>query len=217
MYILSIDTTNRNASCSLSKAGNIIGYKITTEPSKQAEELLPMVRTLLEENSISFIDISTIAVTSGPGSFTGIRIGLSAVLGMSLPYNTRILSITNLKLLAYKHNISKDKSWKNIITIINAGRGKYYTQIFNNRLEKLEETQLINYSDAVNLIEKFDSAAIIAPKDDFPNHHHLIHENINATDVASWAITADSSDIQNLTPTYIKHVDAVPIKHQQKN
>ena len=78
MYILAIETTGKFGSVSLiDNKGTAIGYLETTDPMSHLKNLIPMIKKLLEDAGIEKKQLTHVAVSVGPGSFTGIRIGVS--------------------------------------------------------------------------------------------------------------------------------------------
>ncbi|MBQ3184720.1 MAG: tRNA (adenosine(37)-N6)-threonylcarbamoyltransferase complex dimerization subunit type 1 TsaB, partial [Firmicutes bacterium] len=83
MYILAIETTGAFASVALMKDDKIIGHVSGNDRFSHLQNLMPQVETVIKENELSIGDIDLIAVSNGPGSFTGIRIGVSTARALS--------------------------------------------------------------------------------------------------------------------------------------
>lgn len=129
MRILSIDTSNKIASVSVFEDNNLLNEKFSDDQKTHSEKLLPIIDELLKEEGISIGDIDMFAVSVGPGSFTGIRIGVSTVKGIAQALNKKVIAVTSLEgLIEMADN-------KNVCAIINARHGNVYTQIkYNNKL-----------------------------------------------------------------------------------
>ena len=112
MNLLVFDTSMGKCSVALSCNGSV-EYKESKDPFMQSEELFPIITTLLEQNEISLSDIDAIACTIGPGSFTGIRIGIASARGIKKMFpNMKLLGISTLELLAHDiHDKAKDIEW----------------------------------------------------------------------------------------------------------
>lgn len=94
--------------------------------NKQAGRLLPMLGELLEEAGIGYETVDTIITTVGPGSFTGIRIGLAAAQGILAARPMQLRALSTLEALAYSaHGVEM------VRTALNAGKGEIYTQLFH--------------------------------------------------------------------------------------
>ena len=81
MLILACDTSDSTCCAGLYRDGEELGYELSMERKTHSETFMPLVARVFEKLSLTYDDIDEIAVTVGPGSFTGIRIGLSAILG----------------------------------------------------------------------------------------------------------------------------------------
>jgi len=138
MKILSIDSSVMACSVAIISDEKIYAVKEEHTPSKQAEKLVPMIEELLKEKDLSYDDINLLAVTVGPGSFTGVRIGMSAVKGLSLATDLPILGITSLETISWQAALSNKDSTL-ILAVINAMRGQVYHQLFSFTGEYLKE------------------------------------------------------------------------------
>jgi tRNA threonylcarbamoyladenosine biosynthesis protein TsaB len=153
-YILNIETTTRNCSVSLSLDGETIACKeIADVGFSHAEKLHVFMEEILKENKLTFQDLSAIAVSQGPGSYTGLRIGVSAAKGLCYALSIPLIAIDTLESLA--------RQVKNInglvIPMIDARRMEVYSAIFNDKLEKIRaiEAQIIDensFSDITGTI-----------------------------------------------------------------
>ncbi len=100
MYILGIETTGVFASVALMKNREIVGYVKGSDRFSHLQNLMPQIETVLEEGGITFKDIEAIAVSCGPGSFTGIRIGVSSARALSQMTRIPCVSVPSLAALA---------------------------------------------------------------------------------------------------------------------
>ena len=126
MNFLAINTAGKSTQIALVVNGKQILSEL--EFSKHSENLFPLLSKTLEENNLSLDDFDTFACVVGPGSFTGIRIGLSVVKGFAFAKSKPCIGVTSLELLAY-NEINADTS-KPICAVINAGADLVYHQIF---------------------------------------------------------------------------------------
>lgn len=150
MKILAFDTANNSASVALLENENILAYQEELSPSKQAEAILPMIEKMLESGKCKYEDIDYLAVTNGPGSFTGIRIGLAVAKAILFATKIKGLAVNNFK-FAYFRAIEQVKDYDKIYIFLNAYRGQLYSQIFNKMGEASKPT-LIDYGFAINLL-----------------------------------------------------------------
>ena len=125
--ILAFDTATRGASIALMANGNITTRAIGQ--TSQAAELIPAIDALLSEANVRYRDLACIVTTIGPGSFTGVRIGLAALHGFVLVNDTSIKTITTLEALAWQIARSANAP-DNCIIALRAGKGEVYAQQF---------------------------------------------------------------------------------------
>lgn len=203
MKILSVDTALGLLSacvyCSDSK--QILSTKTLEEYSTQAEKLFDTVNTCLEESDITYDDIDIFSATIGPGSFTGIRIGMSAMQGLAFAKDKPFAGVTSLEALKEK---AKEED---VSCAINAGRGQVYLQNFPNG-----EAIAVDLED----IEKNLSAKLICNcfeeiKDYIDDDGFLLKENVSydAADIAKVAAKLKNEGLEKRTaPVYIRPPDA---------
>lgn len=102
MYILAIETTGAFASVALMKDDKIIGHVSGNDRFSHLQNLMPQVETVIKENKLSIGDIDLIAVSNGPGSFTGIRIGVSTARALSQILDIPCVAVPSLEALALR-------------------------------------------------------------------------------------------------------------------
>ncbi|WP_026882180.1 tRNA (adenosine(37)-N6)-threonylcarbamoyltransferase complex dimerization subunit type 1 TsaB [Clostridium akagii] len=155
MKILSIDTATQAASCAVIEDDKLLG-EITYNYKKQHSVILmTIIDTLLKNVNTSIDDIDGFVVSKGPGSFTGLRIGMSTIKGLSQGTNKPFVGISSLDALAY--NLAYTDGI--ICPILNALRGNVYTAlyVFNGvRFEKLTEYLLISIDELFALIKEYN-------------------------------------------------------------
>jgi len=141
-YILNLETATKNCSVSIAKDGVTLSYReIAEQGYSHAERLHVFIEEVLQESNLSYSDLSAVAVSKGPGSYTGLRIGVSAAKGLCYALSIPLIAIDTLAILAHQVNpsiLSKDDL---IIPMIDARRMEVYSAIFNAGLEKIREVQ----------------------------------------------------------------------------
>lgn len=100
MKILVCDTSNQNASAGVYEDGKEIAYEISFETRTHSETFMPLVHRVMERAKLTHDELDAYAVTVGPGSFTGIRIGLAAVKGMALAAGKPCIAVSSTEALA---------------------------------------------------------------------------------------------------------------------
>ena len=138
LLILAIDSATSGCSvCVSNKDGPLA--KIVKEMSRgQAEVLIPMAEAVLKEASVTPQDLDVIAVTNGPGAFTGLRIGLAGARGLALALNIPCVGITTLEVLAAA-TPRKERTDKVILACVESKRADIYVQTFAADLSPLSE------------------------------------------------------------------------------
>ncbi|HWP79352.1 MAG TPA: tRNA (adenosine(37)-N6)-threonylcarbamoyltransferase complex dimerization subunit type 1 TsaB [Candidatus Acidoferrum sp.] len=126
MVVLGLDSTGKSASVALVRDGAVTAEKFQNSGYTHSETLAPMLDELLRETGTTAGQIDLIAVTAGPGSFTGIRIGLATVKGFAFAHDTPCQAISTLSCLAYPL-----KDFDGIVCpALDARRGQIYNALF---------------------------------------------------------------------------------------
>ena len=152
-YIVNIETATTNCSVSLAKDGKTILLKeIANQGYSHAEKLHVFIEEIIAESKIEIEDLNAIAVSAGPGSYTGLRIGTSAAKGLSFALNIPLIAIDTLTSLANKVSFSDGF----IIPMIDARRMEVYSAIFNSNKEMIRkvEAQIISENSFDTITEK---------------------------------------------------------------
>lgn len=128
--ILAIDTTLGACSAALIKDKTLLSCKREVRARGHVERLLPMIDEVCAASNVNVSDLDQIAVTIGPGTFAGVRIGLSAAKGMGLALDIPIVAVTTLEALAYQYACEHCDFSGEIAVAIDARRGEIYLQSF---------------------------------------------------------------------------------------
>lgn len=137
-YILNIETATKNCSVALAKEGKTILCKeIAEEGYSHAERLHVFIEEIIKEAVITFQDISAIAVSQGPGSYTGLRIGVSAAKGLCYALGVPLIAVDTLQVLASQAKVSNGL----IIPMLDARRMEVYSAIFTSNFENKRAVQ----------------------------------------------------------------------------
>lgn len=138
MLILAIDTTANTASCALSRDGRMLSLYTVNGLLTHSETLLPMIENMLAKCALTVDDIDAFAVSEGPGSFTGVRIGVSLIKGLAYGKNKPCVGISTLAALA--RNLEGFGGY--VVPVMDARRNQVYTAIFKDG-ERLTEDMLL--------------------------------------------------------------------------
>lgn len=128
MIGLVLDTAYLYASIAISENDKILYFQINEEINKQAENINLMVEKAMKHLKLSFKDLNYIAVTTGPGRFTGLRVGICVTNALHFALKIPLLPMCSLATIAFHHQE------ESIGVLLDAGVEKYYFQKFNNKI-----------------------------------------------------------------------------------
>ena len=152
--ILNLETATTNCSVSIAKDGELIVLKEHNSSNySHAEQLHVFIEEALQEASLSIKDIDAIAVSNGPGSYTGLRIGVSAAKGLCFSLDVPLISIATLESMAYQVVMEENAV---IIPVLDARRMEVYSSVFNASYSEIRETraEIIDESSFRDYTEK---------------------------------------------------------------
>ena len=137
-YILNIETATKNCSVSLAKDGKtILTREIAEQGYSHAEKLHVFIEEILKETGITVRDLKAIAVSKGPGSYTGLRIGVSTAKGLCYALGIPLISVDTLQVLAKQVTIEHGF----IVPMIDARRMEVYSATFDKNHQNIKEVQ----------------------------------------------------------------------------
>lgn len=142
-----------------------------------SENFMPLVKSTLEEANVSLDEVDYMAVVVGPGSFTGIRIGIASCKAMAEVKNIKVVPITSLESLA-----ANEKGQSDIIcSMIDARNNQVYCGLFNKDLRKVDNYIADDINIVLDFIENYDN--IIFVGDGAILHRDLIEEKMNGKNI----------------------------------
>ena len=137
-YVLNIETSTTNCSVALSKNGSIVAYKEDNSLGySHAERLHVYIDEVLQSAKVSIDQIDAIAISKGPGSYTGLRIGVSAAKGLCYALDMPLISVPTLEALAHQVDAPKGA----VVAMLDARRQEVYSAIFDNHFSELRATE----------------------------------------------------------------------------
>ena len=213
-FILSIETATTNCSVSLSKEGKLIALKEDySDKYSHAERLHVFIQELMVENNVDKGNLDAIAVSKGPGSYTGLRIGVSAAKGLCYALDIPLIAVSTLQSLAVQ--IKENNAF--IIPMLDARRMEVYSAIYNGsdgmmvrgiKAEILNENSYKQYLDSSkvffigNGVNKFEEICY------HPNAIFIKEKLPSAKEMTIMAYTAfnnnDFVDVSYFEPYYLK-------------
>lgn len=152
-YILNIETSTKNCSVGLAKNGEIVALKeLNNGAYSHAEKLHAFIQEVVTESAIQFSDLAAIAISKGPGSYTGLRIGVSAAKGLCFALDIPLISVSTLQSLALSMSITNGV----IIPVLDARRMEVYSSVFNAENKKLRavKAEIISSTSFQEYLEK---------------------------------------------------------------
>ena len=161
--ILNIETSSKNCSVCLSSKGNLVtSFDFEDEAYRHSELLTSSIQNILNENDLDVNGLSAVSVGIGPGSFTGLRIGISVAKGLCYPHNIDLIGISSLKIIA--NSVIKEN--KNIISLIKDKGEHYYISKYSNDLKEIVEPKikLIDRDYIFNIVD--DDSVIVVNTDE---------------------------------------------------
>jgi tRNA threonylcarbamoyladenosine biosynthesis protein TsaB len=128
----------------------------------QAERLMPMIAEVMQASGLSFANIDRIAVTHGPGSFTGVRVGVAAARALALAIDKPIVTTTSLSVMALRATgeMAVTCPYDMLLVAVDARRGGLYVQAFTPDASPLEEARLGTPEEAAHLIGGRSACAV---------------------------------------------------------
>ncbi len=172
--LLSIDASAVTASVALTDNDCVIKSEFVNAGLTHSETLLPMVKRVMEGHSFSELD--AIAVTAGPGSFTGVRIGIATVKGIAFNDNIPCISVSTLEAIA--HNFVDENCI--VCAVMDARRMQFYNALFkveNGKVQRLCDDRAISIEDLRKELSALDNVVIAG------DGARLCFDNINLDNV----------------------------------
>lgn len=228
MRILAVDTSSKNCSVAIvevyeNKNYNIIAFENSDDAKTHSQKLMPIVDKVFKEHNLTLKDMDLLACCVGPGSFTGIRIGIATMKAFADVTNIKTVSVTSLESLSY--NIEEDGI---IIPIIDCKNNNVYSAIFskeNNTYKQIGKNISDNIDNAISLYKAnaenknitFVGDGSILYKDLLTSRlsNKLIFSNKNTQSSISLAKCAYDKyleglygDSNNLSPLYLRKSQA---------
>ncbi|MBL7560118.1 tRNA (adenosine(37)-N6)-threonylcarbamoyltransferase complex dimerization subunit type 1 TsaB [Olleya sp. YSTF-M6] len=222
-YILNIETSTTNCSVSLSNQGETLVLKEDYGNGySHAEKLHVYIEEALKEAKINSEQLQAIAVSKGPGSYTGLRIGVSAAKGLAYALNIPLISVSTLQALAKQ--VEADSGL--IVPMLDARRLEVYSAIFdiNNRLLRKIEAQILDensFEEQLNIGKVFFIGDGVAKTKTLLSHANAIFienklpsaEQMSALSFDKYK-KSDIEDVAYFEPYYLK--DFVALKPKPK-
>ena len=211
-YILNIETATKNCSVALAKEGETILCKeIAKEGYSHAEQLHVFIEEIIQEAGITFKDLVAVAVSQGPGSYTGLRIGVSAAKGLCFALGIPLIAVDTLKTLASQLTVSNGL----IIPMIDARRMEVYSAIFTPNFENkratlaeiITENSFEDFQETLYFVgDCAEKCKTVLTKDNFVFFEDIKYPSAKEMSLLSFEKfkTNDTVDVAYFEPYYLK-------------
>lgn len=222
-YILHIDTTTKKCSVALAQDGELMIQKeLLSEEFSHSEQLHPFIEEVLKESGLKSSSLSAIAISKGPGSYTGLRIGVAAAKGLCFALDLPLIALNTLEIMVQPYEVSPHSF---IIPMLDARRMEVYTAIFDETKKWIQETmaEVLTENTFTSIVNE-QSCLIIG---DGAIKFKTLHPKINASytneihyPVAKDMITLawkkfnakEFEDLAYFEPFYLKDFQTTPPK-----
>jgi len=220
LILLAIDTSANLCAAALydCDSHSVIAEKSEDIGRGHAERLMGLLAELLDEAGLAYRDLNQIAVTSGPGSFTGIRVGLATARGLALGLGLKVIGINVLEAIAFQHNSAPNDT--PIVVALDAKRREVFLQIFSPSSEQLSKPLAVPIEQIGKIIPK-QPIRIAGSASNVVAEQISRLANPPEIEICSNQNTASIADIANLAarlkpdanrpvPLYLRSADAKP-------
>lgn len=222
MIILAIDSSSKVATAALIKDDKLLGEITLNEKREHSVILMTIINQLLNVNDLTVNDIDGYVVSKGPGSFTGLRIGMATIKGMSFGSGKPYVSVSSLDALAL--SVSNFDGF--ICPIMDALRNSVYTCLYkccNGKLEKYTEYVALDIDELIDIIKSKNEKVIFigdgldkykdyliknCPNCSFPPSHLNLIRASSLGELGITLLKSGNFDDPNSTPFYLKKPQA---------
>ena len=229
-FILLVESATDTCSAALSDGDILLAQKVCRIARSHDTVLAPLVDGILKENGVAPSDLSAVAVSEGPGSYMGLRIGVSLAKGIAYAAKTKLIGISTLSVIARCALEETGKTFSHIVPMIDAGRMEVYTAVFDSNCTQTEKTEakILDENSFKNLIEE---GPVLFAGNGAPKFGHLLEEKLGAlpenamvlnqapmasglrTDAAKALEEGRFADLAYFQPFYLK--DFIPGKQKK--
>ena len=160
MLILALDTAQADCSAAVYDCapGSIVGRCVETIGKGHAERMMAVIDAALTEAGRKPADIDRIAVNIGPGSFTGVRIGVAAARALALAVKAECVGVSSLSAIAFQHRAARPGSA--VMATLDARRGEAFAQAFDADGEPLTQPAAHAYDELTDLAQKYGAIPV---------------------------------------------------------
>lgn len=217
MIILALESSAKSASVAVSKDGALLAQSFQNSGLTHSCTLLPMAEDLLKNAGLKMSDIDTVAVARGPGSFTGIRIGVSAAKGLCWGADKSAVGVSTLEAMAWNGEYAPEGSI--ICCAMDARRNQVYNALFrfeNGRPTRLSEDRAISLAELAEELKKVEANIVVVGDGALLCYNYLenVLENVSLAPESlrmqnAWGVCRAAESVQpvsaaELNPVYLR-------------
>ncbi len=217
MKILALESSAKAASCAILSDGELLASAWQATGLTHSRTLLPMVEDMLKNSELSVQEMDAVAVAAGPGSFTGLRIGIAAVKGLAWAAEKPCIPVSTLEAMAWPLAHLEG----NIVCAMDARRQQIYNAVFlaeGGELTRLREDRAVSLEEAAADVGEMDGPMTIVGDGaglcfDFLTARgvecrlapvHLRQQSAVGVAMAAWRRRGENLSAQELTPVYLR-------------
>ena len=207
MISLFIDTSLVNVSISIIKDGKILSLIEKEIPNMHSAYATKFVKDALDEARIDANDIDNIFVVNGPGSFTGVRIGVTIAKTYGYLIKKDITPVSSLKSLA----ISSEHDGV-ILSMIPANKSNYYVGVYDKELNEIVAEQFMNKDKILELCNKYNPY-IVSVDTSIIGTYKINKQKLDVLKITNYYMDKEKENYYKLVPNYLKQPQALEAKN----
>ena len=217
--LLAIDTATRNASLALYDATGVLAERSWRSANNHSVEMLPAIAEMVSLQGCTPADLTAVAVAQGPGSFTGLRIGMSIAKGLCLALSIPIIAVPTLDIITY----AVGDPGGEVFAVLEAGRGRVYVQRYRFEDGYPVADGPIEVQHAADWVPGNTEPALVAGEVSAELAKHLLQQDeTDSLSIASLAgsvrragylaelawdrfVRDEADDLDSLVPAYVRY------------
>lgn len=221
MKVLAIDTSNYTLGIAIIDEEKVIGEYITNVKKNHSIRVMPAIEMLLKDCDLTPNDLTKIVVAEGPGSYTGVRIGVTIAKTLAWTLNIPLVGVSSLEILA----AAVGRYFPGAVSpLFDARRGQIYTGLYqyeNGKIKTVEKDQILQSKDWAKQLTRL-AQPVLFVGNDLPLHREIIVEemgelarfaeltelNPRPSELAFLGMNRDGEEVHNFVPNYIRLAEA---------
>lgn len=214
MISLFLDSSDKKIIVSILKDLEIINEIIEENDNNLSQRFLPLIDKALTDVEINLQDINKIFIVNGPGSFTGVRIGVDVAKVIAYSLNVDIIPISGLELLS-----TTDTKKDFVVSYIDARRGYVYAGMYDNNLNPIIKDEYLSLEKLNNKIRRHSSFERVSYVSYYDNIEGTVIPKIDVTKIVKKHMDDKGINQHELIPNYLKRTEAEEnlIKNGKRN